>query len=143
MSFDDDLAVGHDIERKVLKKLQSKYPLSFMIDGEFKAFDIFIPELSKGVEVKYDRRCEETGNVCIEIECNSKDSALMTTRADMWVVHTGGNNFWWVKPERIKDLIIKHQPTKLNNFIPKGSTTPVKAFLIKEDLLKEYAINSP
>jgi hypothetical protein len=138
MTFADDLAVGQEVERKVLKKIQTKYPLSFIIDGCVKAYDIFIPEISKGIEVKYDIKCQETGNVCVEIECNNVDSALMTTRADMWVFHTGGDRYWWVKPERLKDLIIKHNP-KINTFIPKGSTSPVKAFLIKEELLATYA----
>tara|TARA_R100000655_G_scaffold90853_1_gene131507 strand:- start:363 stop:530 length:168 start_codon:yes stop_codon:yes gene_type:complete len=55
MTFKDDLQFGKDVENQVLDIIKKKYPLSFMIEGKFKAFDIFIPELQEGVEVKSDR----------------------------------------------------------------------------------------
>ena len=57
-----------------------------MIDGYCKEWDIYIPELDEGVEVKSDQKSKHTGNIVIEIEFNGKPSALATTKAKYWVI---------------------------------------------------------
>ena len=63
MTFADDLAVGQEVERKVLKKIQASYPKALVIGGYFKDYDIFVPETKQAIEVKYDKMASETGNI--------------------------------------------------------------------------------
>ena len=141
MTFADDLAVGQEVERKVLKTIQASYPKALMIDGYFKDFDILVPETKQAIEVKYDIKSEKTGNVCVEISFGGKDSGLITTKADWWVfvVHDG---IYWVKTERLKFLIIKHTP-QLIPYTPKGETKQATAYIVKKTILAQYAIFKP
>jgi len=65
MSFAKMLKIGIEYEEKVLNTLKKKYPLAVRIEGQFLDYDIWIPEISKSVEVKYDKRSETTGNIII------------------------------------------------------------------------------
>ena len=46
----------------------------------YKEYDIFVPELNIGIEVKSDEKSKYTSNIVIEIEFNNKPSALSTSR---------------------------------------------------------------
>ena len=130
MTFEKDLQFGKDAEGLILKKIQAKYPLAFMIEGKFKAFDIFVPEIEQGVEVKCDRQAEHTGNIFIEIECNGKHSGIQTTRAGFYVYQTKIRTFW-VKSDDIKRYLIanaKDVPMFQNT--QKGEYSAVRGYLI-------------
>ena len=81
--FSEDLEVGHKSEKIILQIIQKKYPQAYMVEGYFKEYDIWIPEIHKGVEVKQDYKSEHTGNIVVEIEMYDKPSALMATGAYM------------------------------------------------------------
>ena len=102
--FKQDLSTGEDIELRVLKSIQQKYPEAYKIEGYFKYFDLYIPEIEKSVEVKYDYKAKETGNIVVELTFNGKPSALMTTKADFWVfvLH---DRYIWTTPDNIKKSI--------------------------------------
>ena len=85
MSFNEDLHTGEAMKQEVLKEIQKKYPQAYKIEGYFKDYDIYIPELSKSVEVKRDYKSKDTGNLVIELTFDGKPSALLTTKADYWV----------------------------------------------------------
>ena len=136
-TFEEDLKVGHSAEQDVLKLLQTKHPSAFSIKGYCKEYDIFIPEISKGYEVKKDFKSKYTGNLVVEVSMFGKPSALMTTMAHAWVFVTP-NQFTFIERERIKDCIIENN-LQVRTFIGKGDTEPKKAYLIKEDLLFKYA----
>ena len=57
-----------------------------------------------GVEVKSDEKSKYTNNIVIEIEFNSKPSALSTTKAKYWVIYDGYNYNWFLT-EKIKECI--------------------------------------
>jgi hypothetical protein len=80
-TFYQDLERGIDVEYKALAMIQKKYPCATIIHA-YKGYDIWIPELHKSIEVKYDPMSNETGNIVVEIEMNGKASALITTTAD-------------------------------------------------------------
>ncbi len=88
MSFQKDLQRGLEVEEIVLGILRKKYPSASLINA-FKGYDIWIPEIDKAVEVKYDPMSQETGNIVIEIEMYDKPSGLITTQADFWVFYDG------------------------------------------------------
>ena len=80
-TFTEDLKVGKLYENIVLNKIKEKYPKAYIIDGYCKDWDIYIPELNFGVEVKSDKKSLHTGNIVIEIEMNGKPSALATSKS--------------------------------------------------------------
>ena len=53
-NFHLDLERGVAVENKVIDLIREKYPCACRILGDFKDYDIWIPEISAGVEVKYD-----------------------------------------------------------------------------------------
>ena len=71
-SFYADLKDGKQTENDVLSIIKKKYPKSYIIEGYFKDYDIYIPEKDMGIEVKKDVKSQETGNLVIEVEFNGK-----------------------------------------------------------------------
>jgi len=107
-----------------------------MIDGYCKEWDIFIPELNYGIEVKSDQKSLYTDNIVIEIEFNNKPSALSTSKAKWWVIYDG-NIYNWFLLNNIRRCILENK-LKYATFIGKGDTKYKKAYLIKKELLYKY-----
>lgn len=135
MAFATDLEAGLDVERRVLELLKAKYPCATIVNA-FKGYDIWIPEISKGIEVKSDQKSQHTGNIVIEIEFNGKPSALMTTKADFWIFYDG-QKFVAIEPMEIIKCIFMNQ-LKYVEFVGNGDTKSKKAFLVKKDILFSY-----
>ena len=136
-TFYRDLHRGKQIECKVLDIVQHKYPLAYIVDGYCKDWDIYIPEIEIGIEVKSDEKSKYTGNIVIEIEFNSKPSALSTTKAKYWVIYDG-HEFKWFLVKSIKKCIVENKLSPCK-FIGKGDTKHKIAYLIKKRLLYNYA----
>jgi len=139
-TFKRDLNKGIEIEEKILKVIHKKYPNAYRVEGNFKGYDILIPEIHKTVEVKCDEKSNETGNIVVEVEFNGKRSALMTTTADYWVWYDG-NEFVWFTPKGILECVVETNP-KLREFTAKGDTKSKKAYLIKKDVLWKYSLKN-
>lgn len=138
-TFHTDLAKGHAIEQEVLSVVKERYEEAYVQEGYFKEWDIFIPELGVGVEVKSDVKSKYTNNIVIEIRFNGKPSALSTTKAKYWVIYDGyGYNLFEADGIR---RCIKENNLKLYNFIGKGDTKAKDAYLIKKDILYKYRIS--
>ena len=135
-TFKRDLKVGKIYENEVLGYIKNKYPKAYIVDGYFKEWDIFIPELEIGVEVKSDKKSLHTGNIVIEIEFNNKPSALSTSKAHWWIIFDG-IKYNWFTIENIKKCI-KDNKLRVASFIGKGDTKKKKAYLIKKELLYKY-----
>ena len=137
-TFNRDLKRGKYHENVILEVIQKKYPKAFIKDGYCKEYDIFIPELKIGVEVKSDEKSKFTGNIVIEIEFNNRPSALITSKAKYWVIFDGYDYHWFLK-DKIKDCILENK-LKWVEFIGKGDTNSKKAYLIKKEILNKYKI---
>jgi hypothetical protein len=137
-TFKDDLRRGEQIELKLLSVIQSKYPNAYKVEGYFKDYDLFVPEVNKSVEVKADEKSKYTGNILVEIEFNGKPSALSTTKADFWV-WWDGYVFTWFTPNDIKKCI-QDTNQQIRQFIGNGDTVPKKAYLIKKEILYNYSL---
>jgi hypothetical protein len=133
MSFKQDLKRGEAIEMEVLDIVKNKYPDAYKVEGYCKDWDLYIPSIEQGVEVKYDIKSQETGNIVVEVEFNGKPSALSTTKAYRWVFHTG-DKIVVTTPERLHK-VIKDNKLKLVSFVGKGDRHSKKAYLIKIDLI--------
>jgi hypothetical protein len=133
-TFKRDLEIGESIEFKVLGMLKKIYPKAYKKEGYFKGWDIFIPEINEGVEVKSDQKSLQTGNLVVEIEFNGMPSALSTTKSTIWVFYTG-KKYIFTTPERIRH-IIKNNKLSSVVFTAKGDYSPKKAYLIKQHLIE-------
>jgi len=138
MSFSEDLHTGEAMEQEVLKQIQKKYPQAYKIEGYFKEYDIYIPELDKSVEVKKDYKSKYTGNLVIELTFDGKPSALLTTKADFWVFAVP-NKYIWITPDLIKKAIglYGQDPAK---FVGKGDDKPKLAWLIPIEYIEQSSI---
>ena len=135
-TFERDLAEGKRHENIVLNAIKLRYPKAHIIDGYCKEWDIYIPEVELGVEVKSDQKSKYTGNIVIEIEFNGKPSALSTTKSKYWVIYDG-ISYNWFEVSAIWDCINSND-LKVAEFTGKGDTKPKKAYLIKKELLYKY-----
>ncbi len=134
--FDKDLAAGKIHENAVLEGIKKKYPGAYIIDGYCKDYDIFIPELGFGVEVKSDQKSKFTGNIVVEIEFDGKPSALSTTKAKYWVFYDG-LAYTWIRVEKIHKCIFDNKLVP-SSFIGRGDTKSKMAYLIRKKLLFSY-----
>jgi len=135
-TFQRDLARGKEVERTVLSLIQKKYPQAYIVDGYFKEWDIYVPEVETSVEVKMDEMSKDTGNIVVEIEFNGKPSALATTKADYWVIWDA-QEFHWFKPNDIRRCILENSLTP-RVFTAKGDVNSKKAYLVKKRILYRY-----
>lgn len=103
-NFDKDLAVGKEKEYAVCKVIKRQYPEAFVIEGKEIGYDIYVPEKAIKVEVKYDKKSDETGNYFIEIEDNGKPSGINVTTADWWAL-VDKEMLLWIKPDTLKYVI--------------------------------------
>ena len=135
-TFKRDLQRGKFHENIILDIIKSKYSKAYIKEGYCKEYDIYVPEMNFGVEVKSDEKSKYTNNIVIEIEFNSKPSALSTTKAKYWVIYDGYVYNWFLT-QRLKDCI-KDNNLKYVEFIGKGDTKSKKAYLIKKEVLYKY-----
>jgi hypothetical protein len=136
-TFKKDLNRGKQIELYVLKQIRLIFPSTTLIENKFEFYDIFIPEIEKKIEVKYDEKSQETGNILVELFMFNQPSALLVTKADYWVFFTG-DRFIWLQPIKIIEcLLMNNIPSR--QFIGKGDTQPKTACLVNQRLLERYA----
>ena len=134
-TFHRDLQRGLKVEEDVLEIIKRTNPCATMVEA-FKGYDIWIPEIHKSVEVKYDEMSAKTGNICIEIEFNKKPSALLTTTADWWIIYDG-EKYMNFTPMRIVECIFQNKLT-YKEFIGTGDSKSKKVFLINKHTLYQY-----
>jgi hypothetical protein len=136
-TFKRDLKEGKRIEYEILDLIKKDYPDAYVIEGYCKEWDIFIPSIGEGVEVKSDKMSQRTGNIVIEKSFNGKPSALSTTKASIWVFHTG-KKIILTSPDILR-LIIKDHNQRLVTFTAKGDTKSKEAYLVKQYLIEKTA----
>ena len=127
--FVKDLETGKVYENKALELIQKKYPKAFIQDGYFLEWDIYIPELDMGVEVKSDAQYQKTGNFYVEYECNDKPSGIATTKAKYYYIYL--DKLYILKTEDLKDKCRKYLNTKKDkkggdNMASKGIIIPIQ-----------------
>ena len=134
-NFKDSLAIGHSSEDAVCAKIRKKYPKAHTMKGYFKEYDIYVPETSKKIEVKQDKKSNFTGNIVVEIEFNGKPSALSTTKADYWVFDDG-EIYIWITPETLRQIVL---PLYAAKFTGNGDNKSKRAYLVDKKLIIKNA----
>ena len=138
-TFWRDLKRGKQVETMALDLIHIKYPSAHIIHGYNKFWDIYVPELQIGIEVKSDQKSKYTGNIVVEIAFDGKKSALCVTKAKYWMFYDG-YGFVVIKPNRIWDCINDNKLLPVN-FIGNGDTKQKTAYLIKKSILYQYKEN--
>ena len=93
MSFASDLERGEAIERDFLNRVLVAFKKTVQTFGKESRCDIYIPELRAAIEIKYDPKSLETGNIVLEYYHN-KPSGLLTTESMHWMIYNGEEEFW-------------------------------------------------
>lgn len=143
MEYSKSKIIGDIAEEEILKRIQKNYSNAY-IDNIGKAnsnWDIFIPEINKGVEVKEDYKSKETGNIVIEVEMNGKLSALSVTKADYWVFITG-YRYIWITPLEIYRFLEQHFEYGRVPFIGDGDDKEKLAYLVRHDVFVKHIYNN-
>ncbi len=127
--FVKDLETGKVYENKALKLIQKDYPKAYIQDGYFLDWDIYIPELEMGVEVKSDAQYKKTGNFYVEYEFNGKPSGIATTKAKQYYIYL--DKLYIIETEDLKDKCRKYLNTKKDkkggdNMASKGIIIPIQ-----------------
>ena len=135
-NFKKDVQRGRDIENLILNKVKQKYACAVLIDGKFKDYDLFIPETNKTIEIKGDYRSCQTGNILIELMMFNVPSALLTTKADYWVIFTG-QELLWTTPIKIVECITINNISS-RSLTGQGDTASKVACLIPIETFKKY-----
>lgn len=93
--FQKDLLEGQKLEDFILEKIKRKYPKAYRREGNFKGYDIYVPEKRFRIECKHDKKSEETANIAIEFEFNGRPSGIEATTATHWIYkfHDGSWKF--------------------------------------------------
>ena len=138
MKFKESKKVGDVLEVEVLKRIQIKYSQAFIDDKgkKFSDWDIFIPEINEGIEVKGDYMSKITGNLVVEVEMYDKPSALSITKAKYWVF-IEGYRFIWIKPISIYRFIEQNNCQR-TSWVGSGDDQVKKAYLIKHEKFVKY-----
>jgi hypothetical protein len=139
-SFKKDLAVGNLIEEVVLRRIKSKYPCAIRIVSKCSLYDIWIPEIGKSVEVKYDNKSSETKNIIVEVWMYNKPSGLLSSSADYWVF-CDKDTFLWITLNKLKELVILSKERWVDLTF-KGDTNSKRVYFIKRSLIEENAITT-
>lgn len=136
MGFKEDSERGGRVEGALLKRLKQAFPASERVFGNHPEYDIKIPEINKTVEVKYDPKSQETGNVVIEY-FHRKPSALSVSEADYWMFDLGDREIW-IERAGILDCILSAglEPVRITGAADRYAKW---VFLVPRELLIRYS----
>jgi len=153
-SWKESLKIGEDFEKFVIKEIKTKLVLNATkneVAANLKLYDITL-ENSKTIECKCDERAEDTRNICIETHCDDKESGILTTTADYWLITDNLQGFL-IKTDELKRCIdeghtslFPEEPTKflhMTNYPVKqedGSKKLMNFYTIPIHLFSEYCV---
>ena len=134
-NFESQLAIGLQEEKEFLKLLKHRYPYTVKIEGSFKEFDFYLPDINSSVELKTDKKSNYTGNFVVETYHYGKPSGITTTTADFWVFWDG-KEYCWITPDQIKNLILIEGIDQVR-FVGNGDTVQKRAYLVPKALIQK------
>jgi hypothetical protein len=135
--FNTALALGMRAEELFLSRLRLHYPHAMKVEGSFKQFDFYIPDIDSKVELKTDIKSNETGNFVVETFHYGKPSGITTTTADFWVFNDD-EYYYWVDPDVIKNMILI-TGIQQARFVGNGDDTEKRAYLIPKGWIIDKA----
>ena len=116
-SFRKDLETAKKVEKQFVKKLQTKFPKTYRKTGNFKYYDVVVPELDKKIELKFDEMFKDTGNFFIECESRNEPSGITITKSTHWTTiyddEKGKKFSKTIETEKLKKIIEEKKPRKV------------------------------
>ena len=112
MSFLNDLHECEDLEKQFEEILKDCLDFQFTHrpPGMFPYFDILGYD-SKGrvttFEVKYERRWEETGNICFEYLAGKNNGAIFHSTADYIVYYLKNDQFYYCPTKELQSYLLR------------------------------------
>ncbi len=138
-TIESDIKLGEKLELSVLKKvIHPFFPYAFKIEGKCSEYDIWIPEIGDGVEVKYDLTARKTNNLFFESEHNGKPSGINITQSGLWV-HYDGTWLFFFTPKAIKNMIEEHNIIEQIYRFDINDKRITKGYLVDKEICEEYA----
>jgi len=111
-SWKESLAIGEGFEEFVMLDIACKLVVSVAkneVAANLKLYDLTLED-GTTIECKCDERGEETRNICIETHCDGKESGILTTTADYWMI-----------TDNVKGFLIK--TSELRRCVEEGHTS--------------------
>ena len=153
-SWKESLAIGEGFEEFVMVDIASKLVVSVaknVVAAKLKLYDLTL-ENGITIECKCDERAEDTKNICIETHCDGKESGILTTSADFWIV-TDNVKAYLIETTELRKCIEEghtslypEEPTKflhMTNYPVKqedGSRKLMNFYTIPTHLFAEYCV---
>tara|TARA_B110001454_G_scaffold199103_1_gene203640 strand:+ start:583 stop:1032 length:450 start_codon:yes stop_codon:yes gene_type:complete len=134
-----DIKLGEKLELSVLEKVIKPYfPYAFKIEGLCSEYDIWIPELNDGVEIKYDLTAIKTENLFFESEHNGKKSGINITQSGLWV-HYDGTWLFFFTPKAIQNMIKENEIIEQIYRFDINDKRITKGYLVDKEICEKYA----
>lgn len=132
----EDLERGEKVERHYLEKILAVFRDAYQTFGRDTRFDIKIPELDVSIEVKFDPKSLETGNIVVEYYHN-QPSGLTVSEASHWLFVTGEEEIWISKHQLLKCILAEQiNPVQIHG---PEDRHPKWVFLVPVDQIQAYA----
>jgi len=96
MSFEEDLEKGERAERFVVEQLKKEMPTLKKVEGYNPDYDL-IDDRGFTIEVKLDRKSQETKNVGVEFKHRGEPTAISTSKAMEWIIIYYNNGWRYVR----------------------------------------------
>jgi hypothetical protein len=136
MTFRADLELGEEYQKRFLYLIE--YDTCEIAKGKFKDWDIKLTHEGTTiyVEVKCDRKANETGNLAIEFECSGQPSGVSATKADYWVHFVKGQPYYYMIP--IEDLKQAIQDKKYTRTVKGGDGWRANMYLFPMNVFNDF-----
>lgn len=142
-SFNDDIKIGEEGERDIIKYLESKGG-KFLHDNKDNQYD-FIMDFN-GSHIKYEVKTDvfcapifDTGNIFIEFESRNKPSGIAVTKAKWYVTYfIFLKEIWFIESDRLRKLIKENNFTETQFSGDNDSNT--KGYLINRKSIQDNFI---
>lgn len=141
LNFKQDLVLGNQGETIIKEFLEQKGCIFIDTNNDNK-YDLKM--LKNNVETTYEIKTDvlcnpsrDTGNMFVEFQCRNKPSGIETSKAEWFVTYFKFlNEIWFIKTQKLKNLISKNNFYVIKNGGDIGSNT--HGYLIKREKFKEY-----
>lgn len=139
--FWEDLQLGHRAEEYVRRICGDEFPTLKRVVGENPDYDL-ITDDGYTIEVKWDLRSRETGNVAIEYKHRNKPSGITTSKAIEWFIfyYNKFDRKWrYLRIKRVDLLAYLRNNWKYLSFFVGGDSNKSDIILIPvRDLEREF-----
>ena len=142
-SFKEDLIIGEAGEKTIIEDLQSM-GATFVSDNKTNTHDILM--MYKDKKITYECKADtyiDTGNMFIEVECRGKESGIMVTKAEWFVMYFKRlNQAWYIKTDRLK-AIINNFPHRISRQSGDAGSNTVGYLINKTKFRDDFIVRNP